>query len=266
MIKRASLGIKIAGIVGVAVIVLLGFKYLKWILVLLGLKLLLEVFWKGYKNRKPSNFRFNPAELVEKMRLGAVRGGERFAEGVEVPRPSMSKIMMFAIGGLVLLVFGVVIFKALSGLFKLLKPLLILGVILLVFLLVAKAKRGRPVTMSKVARHARNFSKKKAPDMEGYQNIQGYDMGDMYGDDYREPYSNRRETYRDPYREPYRESYRDQYREPRNNCKYGRDCREYDECRGEYECIYNRRPQRDNRERVSRNERDRRTERMHVGR
>lgn len=274
MFRRASLGIKLAGFVGVAIILLLGFKYIKWILILLGLKLLLEVFWKGYKNRKPTNIRFNPGEIVQKMRLGAVRGGERFAEGVDVPRPAMSKVMLFAVGGLVLIIGGVIIFKALSGIFKLLKPILLILVVVLIFMLVAKAKRGRPVTLSKVARHARKFSNRKGPSVDSRdpQDFRREQHPDYYARDNYDGYERNSDYYRerDPYREREtyrtRDTYREQDRRPRSRCKYGRDCREYEECRGEYECIYDRRPQRNNRDRVSTEERNRRTERMHVGR
>ena len=156
--------------------------------------------------------------------------------------------MLILVGGLVLLIGGTVIFKILSGVFKILKPLLLMIVVLLIFLLVSKAKRGRPITFSKVSRRARNFSNRRASD------IGGYDTRYTHPD------------YDEPYRDYGRSNNYENYSRPRSNCIYGRDCEEYDECRGEYECIYSRRPQRDSRNRVRREERDRRTERMHVGR
>ncbi|GAA0101447.1 hypothetical protein UT300012_21620 [Paraclostridium bifermentans] len=268
MFRKASLGVKIAGILGVVFIFILGFKYIKWILIILGFKLLLELFWKGYKNKQPSKLNLNPRDMVERMRLGAVRGGERFAEGVEVPKPSVSKLMLFILGGVILLIGGSFIFKLISAIFSKLKFLIIIIVALIVLLLISRAKKGRPVTLSKVARRARAVSSKRNPDVEGYTSANGFSMNDRHTD-YDEPYRDRpnnrnskdRQYYyneQDNYRQGDRRQYRDNPRtNSRNHCVYGRDCEEYNRCRGEYECIY-KRPSR-------RTDNDRRTERMDMG-
>lgn len=220
--KIILLGVLVAVVLGIAIM-----PYMKWLLLLLVFKVIIELI---IKFRASSSGKFKIGNPVKGARMCVAKAGSRIEQGFETPKVPLGKVMFLVLGVFVILVAGKGLLDMLIGFFDEFKYILIVIVLLLALVLISKAKNGRPITLRKVARRIN-----RKPSMSRYEDDCNYNRyEEEYYDEYEHSRKPREKYYGEP-REKYYGKPRDEhYSEPREEqyddiclrCRHSRTCDE----------------------------------------